>query len=430
MGTRRALRVALIQAGRIVEDRTFTGRVKITVGTDARSTFLVPMAEVPVTTAVFNLTKTGTSLLFDSSTQGRVSLAGADAPLQDYAGRASAHGSKLSLPLPEDARGRVSIGEVSLLFQFVDPPKRAVAAELPKGARGLIAQLDRSFIVILAVSIGAHFAGAGYLSSQPLPEDHDFTIEEMNVDRFARMLMPLPQLPRSTEPEKPTVAEAPKPRNTEPPRPPSAPLSAQALEKRVRTTGMMGLIGSRGDGQSGFADILKDTGVTEIAEALRGTQPGVAVASVEDVTASARKGNETGVMSEIARLGTDGVKQVELGEATTTTISARVRTEKIVIDTPDVDERALTQWLNGRKGAIQSCYERELKRSPKLAGRLVIKFTITNRGRVSNVGFDEDSLHSAQVQHCISALMRGWVLPFTPDDEVPVTLPFIFSASN
>jgi hypothetical protein len=41
----RALRVALIQHGRIVEDRTFAGKAKISVGSDERCTFLVPMAE-------------------------------------------------------------------------------------------------------------------------------------------------------------------------------------------------------------------------------------------------------------------------------------------------------------------------------------------------------------------------------------------------
>src|SRR4051794_11456050 len=109
MGTSRALRVALIQAGRIVEDRTFSGRAKITVGTDAKSTFLVPMAEVPVTTAVFDISKHGTSLLFDSNTEGRVSVAGADAPLHEYSTRATQRGAQLSLQLPDDARGRVSI---------------------------------------------------------------------------------------------------------------------------------------------------------------------------------------------------------------------------------------------------------------------------------------------------------------------------------
>ena len=76
MGTSRALRVALIQSGRIVEDRTFTGRAKITVGTEAKSTFLVPMGNLPLTTAVFDVTQKGTRLLFGHGTEGRLSLGG------------------------------------------------------------------------------------------------------------------------------------------------------------------------------------------------------------------------------------------------------------------------------------------------------------------------------------------------------------------
>ena len=243
MGTRRTLRVALIQSGRIVEDRTFTGRAKITVGTDVKSTFLVPMSDVPVSTAVFDLTKKGTALLFDANTHGRISLAGTDAPLADYAGRASTRGTQLSLALPDDAKGRVSIGEVSLLFQFVDAPKTPVAAELPKGARGLVAQLDRSFLAILAISLAAHFAGVSYLSSQPVPVEPDLTIEEMNIERFAAVLMPIPRQPKVTEPEKPSSAQAQKPA-VKPTRPQVASRpTGEALKQRVRSTGMIGIIG-------------------------------------------------------------------------------------------------------------------------------------------------------------------------------------------
>jgi hypothetical protein len=434
MATSRALRVALIQAGRIVEDRTFSGRTRITVGTDAKSTFLVPMAEVPVTTPVFDLTKHGASLLFDSNTEGRVSLSGSDAPLHDYAGRAQRRGTQLSLALSDDAKGRVSIGEVSLLFQFVEQPKVPTPAELPKGARGLVAQIDRSFLGILALSLAAHFAGVGYLSSQPLPEERELTIEELSVDRFASVLMPLPK-PKKVESDLAPTPQVAKPKNVEPVKTEVAAAasrpSGDELKKRIRNMGIIGVIGSHGDGQSGFGDIMKDTGVTDIAEALSGTHPGgVAVASVDDVTASKRKGNETGGTSEIERLGTDGVKRVELTEAVGKPLVSNVKTEKLIIDTPEIDELELSQWLLGRKPAIQSCYDRQLKRSPTLKGRLVIKFAITSRGRVGGVGFEEDTLHSAAVEECISALMRGWVLPFAPEEEVPVALPFIFTAGS
>jgi len=433
MGTARALRVALIQSGRIVEDRTFTGRAKITVGTEAKCTFLVPMAEVPVTTAVFELTKQGTTLLFDAQTVGRVSLAGADATLQDCAARASPRGKQLALPLTEDAKGRVSIGEVSLLFQFVDPPRAPAPAELPKGARGLLAQVDRSFLAILALSLAAHFAGAGWLSTQPVPEERDLTIEEMNVDRFAAVLMPLPK-PKKTEPDRPAVTEPPKPQVAQPVKQPqvaSAQPSAAALRERVRKMGMAGIIGSKGDGTSAFGDIMKDTGMTDVATALRGAEDGMRVASIDDATAIKRKGGDTGGTSEIDPIETDRVKNVNLREqGPATPLNPHVTSEKVQVDTTEIDEKALAIWLNARKPAIQSCYERQLKRTPTLKGRIVLRFAITNRGRIGGVGFAEDTLRSDQVEQCITAMMRGWVLPFTPEDDVPVALPFIFAAGQ
>lgn len=433
MGTTRALRVALIQSGRIVEDRTFTGRAKITVGTGPKSTFLVPMADVPVTTAVFELTKKGTTLLFDDQTVGRVSLSGAETPLQDCAPRASPRGKQLALPLSDDAKGRLSIGEVSLLFQFVDPPKAPVAAELPKGARGLLAQVDRSFLAILGLSLAAHFAGAGWLSSQPVVEERDLTMEELSVDRFAAVLMPIPK-PKKTEPEQTAVATPPKsPANdaVKPPQVAASRPSAAALKDKVRAMGIVGIIGSRGDGEGGFGDIMKDTGMSDVATALRGAANGLQVASVEDATATQRRGSDTGGTSEIGAISTDRVKNVDLREqGPAVPLNPRVTSEKVQLDTPEIDERALSVWLNARKPAIQSCYERELKRTPKLQGRIVLRFAITNRGRIGGVGFSEDTLRSQPVESCITALMRGWVLPFTPEDEVPVSLPFIFAAGQ
>lgn len=433
MGTSRALRVALIQAGRIVEDRTFTGRAKITVGTEAKSTFLVPMADVPVSTAVFELSRKGTTLLFDAQTVGRVSSGGADATLHDCAARALPRGKQLALPLPEDAKGRVSIGEVSLLFQFVDAPQAPVPAELPKGARGVLAQVDRSFLAILGLSLAAHFAGAGWLSTQPVPEERDLTIEELSVDRFAAMLMPLPK-PKKTEPERPANTEPTRPAVAEPVKAPqvaNTQPSPASLRERVRKLGMVGIIGSRGDGTSAFGDIMKDTGTMQIAEALRGAQEGVQVASIDDATAIKRKGSDTGGTSGIDPIDTERVKNVNLGEqGPSSPLNPRVTSEKVQLDTPDIDERALSLWLNARKPAIQSCYERVLKRSPKLQGRIVLRFAITSRGHVAEVGFGEDTLRSAEVEQCISSMMRGWVLPFTPEDDVPVSLPFIFAAGQ
>jgi hypothetical protein len=126
------------------------------------------------------------------------------------------------------------------------------------------------------------------------------------------------------------------------------------------------------------------------------------------------------------------VRNVDLDErgVANANVVGRVQTEKIAVDARDIDENALSRWLNSRKPAVISCYERELKRRPTLAGRMVIRFAVDVRGHVGNVGFDDDTLHSPAVQQCISTVMKAWVLPFTPEDEVPVALPFIFTAGH
>ena len=253
------------------------------------------------------------------------------------------------------------------------------------------------------------------------------------VDRFAKASLQPPKV-KQPEPEQVAVAEAPRPKATESvakPQVAAARPSAEAIKDRVRKTGLLVLIGSPGDGHGGFGDMFKDTGRNEVADAMRDiSKNGLSVASVDDATASKRKGNAIGAASEIDPIGTEGVKDVGLGEKGLASVTGRVTTEKIQIDTTDIDEFALSRWLQGRKPAIQSCYERELKRTPTLQGRLVIRFAINNRGHVGGVGFDEDTLRSSPVQLCISTLMRAWVLPFKPEDDVPVSLPFIFTAGH
>lgn len=162
---------------------------------------------------------------------------------------------------------------------------------------------------------------------------------------------------------------------------------------------------------------------------------GVRVATAEDAVAAKRRGTETGETTTVDLPGTDGVKEVKLNERGPTKLPPGDDKEGIIetgpVKTgPEIPEKELTKWLNARKPAVQSCYERQLKRQPSLAGHLLIRFDVTPRGRVANVGFEENSLRSSAVQECISSLMRGWVLPFQPEDDVPVAMPFIFTSTT
>jgi TonB family protein len=99
------------------------------------------------------------------------------------------------------------------------------------------------------------------------------------------------------------------------------------------------------------------------------------------------------------------------------------------VDSSDVDRDALARYVKARLKAIQGCYERELKRNPSLKGKVLVRFSITPAGRAGSVSIEENSLNEA-VASCISSVIRGWVFPFKPSDEVPVAYPFVFSPAS
>jgi hypothetical protein len=106
------------------------------------------------------------------------------------------------------------------------------------------------------------------------------------------------------------------------------------------------------------------------------------------------------------------------------------RPEKPQVETNEIPADALNRWLRARTSAVQACYERELKRNHALHGRLVVRFSITPRGRVEDLSFDEDTLGSAGVTSCIAGIAHGWVLPFTPPADVGVSFPWVFAPAS
>ncbi|MDX2009686.1 MAG: AgmX/PglI C-terminal domain-containing protein [Myxococcaceae bacterium] len=427
-----ALRIAIIHQGRIIEDRTLPPgkKARVTVGSDPKATFCVPMSESSGRTTVFEVTKTGAQLVAEPSLEGRIQLGGTERPLSEQ---------PRAVPLSPGAKGRVKLQDVTVLFQLVTPPPAPPPMALPKGARGVVAQLDRSFVTILAVVFAAHFAAAGYVMAQPPPVDRELSLAELQHDRFAAVLMPLPKLealvkkPVTPQPAtKPTLTEpvaASKPVAAAAPKPSDRP-SAQVMKERLSRLGMLAVIGAKGDGEGLVGDLLKDTSsVGSVTDAMRNAD-GFQVATAADALRADRKGDGAGGAVTVGPIGTDGARQVGLVERSDVTVTGRVREEPVSVETSDIPSDELGKWMRSRRGAIQSCYERVLKRNHQLSGRLVVKFTITPRGRVSALDLSEGSLQDPEVAGCIASLAKNWVLPFTPEDEVAVAFPFVFTPST
>ncbi len=77
---------------------------------------------------------------------------------------------------------------------------------------------------------------------------------------------------------------------------------------------------------------------------------------------------------------------------------------------------------------IQYCYERNLMLNPKLAGKLIMEWTISTSGSISVVKTKTNTMATPAVAMCVSARIKRWKFPKPKGGVVIVTYPFIFNS--
>jgi outer membrane biosynthesis protein TonB len=437
------LRVGIIQGDRILEERHVL-RDDVTIGHDAKNTIVLPPSdELPAKFAIFENRNNQYQLVFDDAMKGRVDLGSSDVDLERIRkqGLAQERGTHYVLPLQESARGKVDLGDITLFFQFVTPPPASERPVLPADVQGgFWKTMDRVFLGTLATSLLIHFLWGAYIYAADPPPEPELALDQLE-DRFVKAM--IPQKP--PEPEK--VAEAPsaaeekaeaqeeKKDKGESKQSDSKPQDAAerkaAVVKKVQGKGLLKILGSSGGGDGGaFADVLGgSTGGEEIANALAGAG-GVGVATTEALGANGPKGGGAGSVAGIGDLGTSGGGKVDLGSKKEVAVTGRVKDAAPEVDSADVDRDALARYVKARLKAIQNCYEKELKRNPSLKGKVVVRFSIKPSGRTGEIEIEENTLGNEAVGSCIRTVIRSWVFPFKPDDEVPVAYPFVFSPAG
>src|SRR5437870_4743481 len=156
-GGPKILRIGIIQGGKIVEERLVRKRENVTIGQSAKNTFVIPASNVlPRSMTIFELTQQGYALNFTEGMDGRIAFDQNVAPvtLAQLRSKAVKRGDFLHVNLSDRARGKVVIGDVTILFQFVAPPPVQPRPQLPPSVRGSITQdLDWMLIGIGGVSL-------------------------------------------------------------------------------------------------------------------------------------------------------------------------------------------------------------------------------------------------------------------------------------
>jgi outer membrane biosynthesis protein TonB len=429
----RVLRIGVFRAGKIVHERLLRRPEAVTIGRDPKNAVVVTAPGSPASIPLFEPHAGGYRFGFVEKMVGTVAVDGAAVDLA-----ALRSGPKVLSPRPGlfqveldgNARGRVALGDTIVLFQFVTPraPRSAAAPEerAVGGVGAFFATADRLFANLLLGFLAASYAMVFLVSQREVTEQ--VTLDEI-PDRMVRMIMP--ERPEAPPPEEPPAeetavakAEAKPQQAAKQNAAPKAAAAKSELEKTVGAAGLLAVIGSEGDGLGALDDVLSSgTGPADVAAALAGaTRVGVATA---DNLGTLTRGGGTGTTAGIGDLGTTGAGNVGLA-AKREVVVAKVDTMGgPEVESSSVDRQAVARFVQSRLAGIKACYEKELKRNPSLSGRIVVRFVIAPTGRVSSVEIEENALNPG-VASCIRTIVRGWSLPFKPEEEVPVSYPFLF----
>ncbi len=442
----KVLRIAVVQGGKVLEERQLRRRETVTVGSTKGSTFVLPGVKLPEAFPLFEIRGSAYHLRFTPQIDGKVGAG--DGPLVDFSALVSQGAAKknssgqFDLALTDASKGKVVWGDTTLLFQFVTPPPEPAKAVLPDVARGgWWRTIDRLFASLLLCSLAVHFGLIAAVSGREVNED--VTLDEI-PDRFAKLIIPDKPVRPPKEKQKAAgadtqakkevkheVAKKVAAKKSGPEDAEAAAARHAAMVKAVAQKGLLRMLGADTGGSGGaIEDMLgSGSGTGDLASALAGAG-GVSVAGADSIGAGGHKGGGTGGTADIGALATHGGGHVGLGSKGETRISASVSASAPEVESSSVDREAVSRYLRTRTRAIQECYERELKLNPKLKGKLSVQVTISTTGRVSDIEVDEDTLHSDEVLSCIKGRIRFWAFPFKPESDTPVQFSWSFVSSS
>ena len=95
-----------------------------------------------------------------------------------------------------------------------------------------------------------------------------------------------------------------------------------------------------------------------------------------------------------------------------------------------LDRSAIMKVINRNQAQLQRCYERELLKDPKLAGKIQLRWFITAQGVVIQVKLKSSTMKNAAVERCIMNAVKRWKFPRHSGAPVQIVFPFIFAPSK
>ncbi len=313
--------------------------------------------------------------------------------------------------------------------------------------RSLAKSMDKRFMSILLLSLFFHILLITYFAMNP--PDTRVTEKEIAAiqERFASLVLETPEKeekPIFTQSEDAVPKDQPKKPAEKATKPAKKATTTRArvktssadarkkrraqasttrrrtreqIKKAASNQGLLGLLSSSGSSARGseVEDVLsKGVPNTNLDDALAGVS-GLKRADAGSKTGSGR-GKVRGSRSTSGNGIDDLVEGLDKSEASGVSRSGDLEVAAatpLIENSEEVasgarDFNAVSQVVSSHNQAIQYCYNRALKRNPRLRGKIVVRFTINPQGSVTHVEIVSSTLNNRQVERCVVSRIKRW----------------------
>lgn len=441
-GRSQALRVGVVRAGRIEDERLLREPAPVTVGPLEGNAIVVADPSLPPRLPLFARAEGGWALDLGASLDGRV-VVGSSPPraLADLR-----RGPRL-LPLPAGSRGKVRIGAYTILFQLVPAPPAPTRPRLPSSVRGgLLGQIDWRFTGIATATFLGFFAFLVAL------EDADWPVEmraaAISPD-IVRLVYVEPEPP--AEPAASALDDAAPEPDLEPPPPRRAdalPTGRQGRSGRAAPrrdpqptlqdpddilAAVQANLGALTERDGAMQDLLRHGMDTSGMRAALDGADAVDIASTGDATRLRTRcagcdgppgGADDLVRRRVTRTAETGEGEGPAERVVTVRPGAPQPLDPLP---PDFDRAYIARVVRGRTRQIQACYEHRMGGSADLAGRVTVLFTVMPTGGVSGLGVTQNTTGNPGLAECVTNALSTLRFTRAPAEPVPVSYPFVFA---
>jgi TonB family C-terminal domain len=337
----------------------------------------------------------------------------------------------------------------------------AVDKNFIKAVRGSPWQkTDLRFFLIALLSIALHAGVIVYFHTIKIAPPKTKSIEEI-PERFAKLIIekPIPkeiknkplvnqqtakeQANAQEEAEKASARQS----SNSPANGPSAVVKQSVakqvarVEQKIRTVGVLGMltgVGTTAKGPS-VVDVLGSVGnkkehAQDLDKALADMSGLQQSRSIDIMQRKLVKSKDVEISHKesiddlIAGIG--AAKTSDLSKRGDILISRPESIEGAASSNTKRDITAINAVVASHKVSVRMSYERFLKKSPDLAGKITIRFTIDAGGNVTRLEIMENTTGNKELEDEILRKVKMWKFETIPEGDVTVTYPLVFQPAG